>query len=127
MKKDSGVFVLAACKILGIKIPVHIILKTKPARKTKGFAGYCETRERKKKIIGHYIYLNLETCLIAEFPVMDVIAHELVHACMIENGVFNPEHHHDKRFQNLCRVLEKHMNTMGFPLGKLYHKESDKD
>ena len=127
MNKDSGVFVLTACKVLDIKHPVHIALKTKPARRTKNFAGYCETRERKKKIIGHYIYLNLETCLTAEFPVIDVIAHELVHACMIENGVFDPKHHHNKRFQNICQVLEKHMNAMSFKLGKLYHKDTDTD
>lgn len=122
---DITLLILACKDLLLIEKPVDITFKTNPKGVLKEVAGLCDTIIRKGKIIKHSIKLNARICFESEFKAIDVIAHEMVHACMIEKGSFNPEYHHDTKFQNICRELEKELTAIGFPVGSLYSPETD--
>jgi len=124
---DIGILILACQKILGMKLPVDIRMSTKPRGEVKQYAGLCDGMERKGVLVRHVLHINLEMCLFSEYKVADVIAHEMVHACMIEYGKFDSNKHHDTRFQNLCSLLEIELKNLGFELGTLYNPDTDTD
>jgi hypothetical protein len=127
MTKDALSFLYVCAGALGIKTPVDVRIAQHRPKAVNDAAAICEVRYRKDKISRFVIFVYLVPALENKYPLNDILAHELAHAKMIEAGRFNEKHHHDKRFQKLCRVLEKEMPKMGFPLGKLYNPKTDTD
>lgn len=127
MKTDILQFLFVCKGFLGITLPVEIRIKPKAPRAVNDATAICETRERKGKVIRFVIFVYHAECMQSEYSLIDVIAHELVHAKMIEHGVFNEKHHHDKRFQKLCKLLESKMPAFGYKLGELYNPKTDTD
>ncbi|CAB4134504.1 SprT-like [uncultured Caudovirales phage] len=117
----------ACCDLLAVKKPVEIRLRTHARKSEKGLAGFCEPRFRNKKITGYVIVVNLITVVESDYSLADVIAHEICHCAQFEHGIFDENHHHDKRFQMLCKILEKNLKKLGYPVGKLYNKKVDTD
>jgi hypothetical protein len=124
---NHDLFVLACIQLLDIKSNIEIRMRPRARGAYKELAGCIETRLRKGKIIGFVIFVNMDVCVGAEFSLNDVIAHELVHAVMIENDKFDHKYHHDSRFQSICRQLQKEMIKVGFKIGDLYSRHSDTD
>lgn len=124
---DISVLILAATNGLSIKKPVRVSLLTHETRKMDTCMGMCDTLYRKGKIQYHKITISLRNCAINEYPVSDVILHELVHASMIEHNKFDNNWHHDTTFQNICKVLETEMRKLGFTVGELYSPVTDID
>lgn len=122
---DISTLILAASKGLCIEKPVRVTLITHETRKMKNNMGLVQTMYRKGVIQYHKVTVNLCNSAICEYNVSDVILHELVHISMIEHGKFNSEYHHDKRFQKMCRALEKNLRKLGFTVGELYSPISD--
>jgi len=125
----DNLFIFEVIQMLGIKLPVEFRLRP-VAKKTKDYrikesAAWCETRCRKGIPYSFVIFVNMDICFQSQFHINDVIAHELVHAIMLENGSFNEKKHHDKKFQNTCNALEKNMRKKGFKIGKLYSPLTD--
>lgn len=124
---NHDLFVLACVQMLDIKSNIEIRMRPVGKGKYKELAGVCETRYRKNKVIGFVIFINMDVCIESKFSLNDVIAHELVHAIMIENDKFDHTYHHDSRFQNICRELQKEMIKAGFKIGDLYSRHTDTD
>lgn len=112
---------------LQITKPINIIIKTKPAGDGKELAGYCESYYRRGKIVGHKVVIHLNVVFQSEYNIYDVIAHELIHASMMENGLFNDDHHHDLIFQQLAVHLTQYLTDIGFQIGELYNPVTDTD
>ncbi len=126
-QNDFNLFVRACCAGLMIQTPVSIRFESKPRRELKKVAGLCEHRYRKGVLSGFVIHVNMGVCLDSGYLTTDVIAHELVHAHMIEFGKFDEEYHHDTHFQKLCAVLTKFLLDAGFEVKQLYSPETDTD
>jgi hypothetical protein len=124
---DISTLVLTASKGLSIEKPVRVSLITHETRKMRKNMGLCETIYRKGKIQYHRVTVSLYNCAVNEYAVSDVILHELVHISMIEHDKFNPEYHHNKRFQKICKCLEDNLRDLGFKVGELYSPLSDTD
>ena len=125
---DLNLFVLACIGILDIKRPVEIRLLNKNKRKPYGeFAAWAETRTRNGKVIRHVIGVNLNRNVESGYSIYDVIAHELVHSVLLENEKHDHNYHHNKRFQNICKILEQGLAEINMPVGALYNPLSDTD
>jgi predicted SprT family Zn-dependent metalloprotease len=125
---DINIFIMACIAILDIKKPVEIRLLNKNRHKVNSiFAAWAETRLRSGKVIKHIVSINLNRNIESEYSLQDVIAHELVHSVMMEYGKHNENYHHDKTFQNICKVLEKGLAELNMPVGALYDPVTDKD
>lgn len=117
---------IKACEAgLSIKKPIKIIIKTQVKGEIGNLAGYCDSYFRKNKIVGHKVVIHLDTVVSSGYNILDVIAHELIHATMLENGLFDPEYHHDHTFQELANHLTHYLNGMGFNMGVLYDPKVD--
>lgn len=125
MMTDPNLFILACHGLLGLKKPVTLRILTDKKPLVGGACAWYEERQRKGKTIRHVITINLRSLIGSSFLMVDVIAHEMCHAAQVEHGIFNPEFHHDKKFQGLCRYLKRECKKLGFPLKKLYNKETD--
>jgi hypothetical protein len=101
-------------------------MKTKGTGEQKLDAGFYITRYRKNKIIGHSITINLDRIIHAGFNLNGVIAHELVHACQEEYGLWT-EKYHDEKFILICEKLEQVLAEFEFDTGKLYSPHTDTD
>ncbi len=95
---------------LQIRKPVNIIIKTQVKGEIGKLAGYCDSYFRKGKISGHKVVIHLDTVFSSEYSINDVIAHELIHASMMENGLFN---------------LTEDLNNLQFNIGTLYDPNID--
>jgi hypothetical protein len=124
---NDNLFIIACIKLLGIKARVQIKMNPKAYGEFKDVSGACETRYRLTKVIGHVIIVNLDSCYQSRYSINDVIAHELVHAKMIETGIHNDNWHHDTKFQKVCKCLEREMKKAGFEIGKLFSPITDLD
>jgi predicted SprT family Zn-dependent metalloprotease len=125
---DINIFIMACAAILDIKKPVEIRLFNKNKHKVNGiFAGWAETRTRNGKVIKHVISINLNRNIESDFQLQDVIAHELVHSVMMENNKHDETWHHNKTFQNICKLLEKGLSDLNMPVGALYNPKTDRD
>lgn len=124
---NPNLFVNACADLLGLKKPVEIRMYTKAKRKTQANAGWYEPVERKGKVIGHRISINLETVVTSDYNIQDVIAHEMCHAAQFEHNIFDENHHHDKKFQKLAQYVQGEMKKLGVTLGELYSQEIDTD
>lgn len=122
---DPNFFILACHGLLGLKKPVEVRIKMTKKPLVGGAAAWYEERMRKGKTVSHVITIDLRTLIGSRYTMVDVIAHEMCHAAQVEHGIFNHEHHHDEKFQALCRYLKKECAKIGFPLGRLYSKETD--
>jgi predicted SprT family Zn-dependent metalloprotease len=121
-------FIYACIQILDIKKPVEIrFLVHNKNKATSNLAAWAETRSRKGVIYKHVLMINPEMIIKSEYKLFDVIAHEFVHSLLLENGKHDDNHHHNKAFQNICKVLEKCFNNIGVPLGSLYNPKVDTD
>lgn len=128
MKPDVLLLIRFVVSVLQIQKPVDVVLKTRVYNKThRGLAGWCDTVFRNNRITKHKIVVNLGQTLESNFDVYGVIAHELIHAKMIEDGSFNEHYHHDDRFQLIAAHLEKILNSLGFCTGELYSPVTDLD
>ena len=127
MKPDLLLLIKACESGLHISKPIHIKIKTRVKGETKNLAGYCDSYIRRGKVSGHRITINLDTVFSSEYNIYDVIAHELIHASMLENDKFNPEYHHDKTFQELAHHLKNYLNNAGFQIDCLYDPAIDTD
>lgn len=125
MKPDLLLLIKACESGLQIRKPIHLIIKTQVKGEIGKLAGYCDSYFRRGKISGHKVVIHLDTVLSSEYSIYDVIAHELIHASMMENGLFNPEYHHDHTFQELATHLTQYLNNMGFDIGVLYDPKVD--
>ena len=125
MKPDLLLLVKACESGLHISKPIKIIIKTQVKGDIGNLAGYCDSYFRKGKISGHKVVIHLDTVLSSEYSIYDVIAHELIHASMLENGHFDPDYHHDHTFQELAAHLTQYLNNMGFDIGTLYDPNID--
>ena len=88
-------------------------------------AGLCESRYRKDKLHKHVIFLNLEVIGKSEYNLNDVIAHELIHAHMVEHGLFDEHYHHNETFQKLAQKLANDLISEGFDIETLYDSRID--
>lgn len=127
MKPDLLLLVKACQEILKIKMPVVLKIKTHATGKMKTVAGYCDNYYRKDKLVGHKVVIHLDTVYTSGYCIYDVIAHELIHASMIENDLFNPDYHHDEVFQNMAGLLKTYLNNCGFKIESLYDSKIDTD
>jgi hypothetical protein len=128
MKPDVLLLIQAVVSVLEIHKPVDVVLKTRVYNKThRGLAGWCDTVFRNNRLQKHKIVINLGQTLESNFDVYGVIAHELIHAKMIEDNSFNENYHHDDRFQLIATHLEKILNDLGFSTGELYSPITDTD
>jgi len=125
MKPDLLLLIKACQESLHIEKPITLKIRTKSKSKTRGLAGYCDSYFRKDKIVGHKVIINLDTVFESEYNIYDTIAHELIHACMLENGLFNPEYHHDNTFQELAQHLTEYLTNIGFQIDCLYSPVTD--
>lgn len=123
---DSYIYLLAQ-NWLAIKEPIEYRIRSKAAKGEKGLAGYCETRFRKDKISSFVIVINLETVITSGYSLRDVILHEMVHAATISHGLFKPQYHHNKVFQEICKTLRAELQNNGISVGELYNPEVDTD
>lgn len=112
---------------LQIKKPITIIIKTKPAGDAKELAGYCESYYRRGKLSGHKVVIHLNVVFESNYNIYDVVAHELIHASMMENGLFNDDYHHDDTFQELATHLTQYLTDIGFKIGEIYNPVTDTD
>jgi predicted SprT family Zn-dependent metalloprotease len=127
MKPDLLLLIKACQAGLHISKPITIKIKTKAKKDTRGLAGYCDSYFRKDRIVGHKVVINLDTLFESEYSIYDTIAHELIHACMLEKNLFDPNHHHDTTFQELAAHLKQYLNNMGFEITCLYDPVTDTD
>lgn len=126
----TELFIIAAKQILGFKKPVEIRIHPDGYGKTKeirGYSGWCDTQLRKGKILKHVLHINMPSVYESKYRMTDVIAHEMIHAIMIERNRFNEKKHHDKKFQKICKMFEENMRTLGFTIGELYNPNTDTD
>lgn len=125
---DLTLFIYACIEILGIKKPVEIRFLSQNKHKITGkFAAWAETRSRKGVIYKHVLFINPEVIIKAKYNLFDVIAHEFVHSLLLETGKHDDNHHHNKAFQGICKVLEKTFKNTDMPLGRLYDPKVDTD
>jgi hypothetical protein len=127
MKPDLLLLIKACQESLNIQKPITIKIRTKAKKDTRGLAGYCDSYFRKDKIVGHKVVINLDTLFESQYSIYDTIAHELIHACMLEKNLFDVNHHHDITFQSLAIHLTEYLNNMGFQMGTLYNPAIDTD
>jgi hypothetical protein len=126
--RDITLLILACRKLLDIKTPFNIEYRTKLFRGDNAdAAGLCYRVFRKEKLVKFRVVISCTAMVGAGFESYSVIAHELVHAKLIEANLHNPQYHHCENFQKLCKKLEKHLKLAGFPIiDPLYDKETDK-
>jgi hypothetical protein len=127
MTKDALSFIYTCSAFLGIKTPVDVRITNNRPRAVCDATAIIETRERKGKLARFVIFVYLVPALENEYPLNDILAHELVHAKLLETGKHDDKWHHNKPFQKICKLLEKQMPKLGFPLGKLYNPKTDDD
>lgn len=133
MTADPNFFLFALHGLLDLKKPIELRICTDRPRAHREYetpcmaAAWYEVRVRKGRIMRHVININLRVCVESRFALNDVIAHEVVHAAQHEHGIFNQNFHHDEKFQKLCRYVRKEMKKAGYPLGKIFDKNSDVD
>ena len=120
MQPDLLLLIKACESGLHISKPIHLQIKTQVKGDIKNLAGYCDSYIRRGKISGHKIVIHLDTVLSSEYSIYDVIAHELIHASMLENGHFDADYHHDNTFQELANHLTHYLTNLGFNIGCLY-------
>lgn len=126
MKTDAMLLIQAVVSVLEIQKPVDVVLKTKVYKKReRGLSGWCDTVFHKGKLVKHSIKINLAQTIASDYDLCGVIAHELIHAKMIEDNSFNPDFHHDKRFQAIAHELHKILDQLGFQTGPLYDPKTD--
>ena len=127
MNIDVLLLVKGCENILKIQKPITLKIKTRSMKSdTKGLAGYCENYFRRGKLTGHKVVIHLDTVLESGYNIYGVIAHELVHAAMMEHGIFDADYHHNQTFQDMCRVLEEYLVAIGFKdIGPLYSPDTD--
>lgn len=123
---DNRFFVAICCEALKIKKPVQIKFKTKGTGEFKSCAGLYITRYRKNSILRHDITINLDSVIHAEYNLNGVIAHELIHACQEEHNLWKENgKHHNKKFQDIAKVLETCLAEYGFETGPIYSPLTD--
>lgn len=128
MKTDAMLLIQAVVSVLQISKPVDVVLKTRVSKKRqRGLAGWCDTIFHNGRLVKHSIKINLGQTIESEYDLCGVIAHELIHAKMLEEGTFNPEFHHDNRFQIIAAHLEDVLDDLGFSTGPLYDPITDTD
>jgi hypothetical protein len=127
MKPDLLLLIKACQESLNIQKPITIKIRTKAKKDTRGLAGYCDSYFRKDRIVGHKVVINLDTLFESNYNIYDTIAHELIHACMLEKNLFDPTHHHDITFQELATHLTHYLNNIGFEITCLYSPVTDTD
>jgi hypothetical protein len=125
MKPDLLLLIKACQEALHIQKPITLKIRTKSKKDTRGLAGYCDSYFRKDRIVGHKVVINLDTVFESEYNIYDTIAHELIHACMLEKNLFDPEYHHDTTFQELAHHLTEYLNNIGFEITCLYDPVTD--
>jgi len=122
---DYAILIKFLQESLLITLPIEIRLNTRASNSTKELAGYCDTRMRKGKIIRFVIVINLDVCMECNYSIIGVIAHEAIHASMLEHNIFNDEKHHCKKFQEIARILETELQKLNIDTGPLYCPEYD--
>ena len=127
MKTDISLFILACQQLLAIETPVSVEYRAKAHRKyLQKVAAYCWDSRRKGVLVKFRLVINCRVMIESNYDSFSVIAHEFVHAKMIENGTFNPLNHHCETFQKICKQLEKCLKKAGFPIAQsLYNPETD--
>lgn len=124
--RDISMLILACKQLLDIKTPVEVVYKTKCRGQLKHVAAYCWDSRRKGVLKKFRLVINCEEMIRSEYDSNSVIAHEFVHAKMIENETFNPHNHHCKTFQNIAAELEKCLIKAKFKIrNPLYNPETD--
>jgi hypothetical protein len=125
--KNLYTFVEFIRKSLVITKPVEIRIVSSFKGEVKDAAAFCDTRLRKNKILKHVLVFSMERMETYNYNYLNVAAHELIHASMIENGQFNDDYHHDKLFQKLADKLQHTLEELGFDIGSdnLYDPELD--
>lgn len=122
---DNTILIMACIQLLNIEKPVEVVYKVKARNSMKTVAAYCWDTRRKGNLVKFRLVLNTTVMIEAEYDSATIIAHEMIHAKMIEDGSFNPNNHHCRRFQAISRELQKNLVKLGFKVGKLYTPETD--
>lgn len=127
--KNLYTFVEFIRQSLSIIKPVEIRIVSSFKGEVKDAAAFCDTRLRKNKILKHVLVFNMKNMESFEYNYLNVAAHELIHASMIENNAFNDDYHHDELFQKLATKLEHTLRELEFDIGpdNLYSPEVDID
>lgn len=127
MRNDTSTLILVCAKALQLARPVELRIRTKARRDSKDLAGYYEPQLRAGKIIRHIVILNLGVIATSNYSLNAVIAHELIHACQMEHGFFDENHHHDKKFQKMAEKLREILKDIGYSVEPLYDEKVDTD
>jgi len=125
MKPDLLLLIKACQESLHITKPITLKIRTQSKKQTRELAGYCDSYFRRDKIVGHKVVINLDNVFESEYNIYDTIAHELIHACMLEKNIFDVNHHHDETFQELAHYLTEYLNNIGFQITCLYDPVTD--
>ena len=125
--RDISLLILACVQLLDIKTPVQVEYRIKCRGQLKRVAAYCWDHRRKGVLKKFRLVINTRQMLESDYDSYSVIAHEFVHAKMIENGTFNPLNHHCETFQKIALELRKCLNTAGFKISKtgIYNPDTD--
>lgn len=114
--------------LLAIKLPVEIRFRPHTKGKYYGkLAAFCEGVYRKGKLIKHRLILNRDIMLESQYFVNDTIAHELIHAKMIENRSINWNRPHNKKFQKLAQDLRIDLAGLGYMIENIFDPDTDTD
>ena len=124
---DISLLVLACVQLLNLKTPVQIEYRTKCRGQLKEVAAYCWDSRKKGKLHKFKLIINCRAMVESQYDSTTIIAHEFVHAKMIENGTFNPLNHHCEIFQEIARELSKCLKKAGFSISKrdIYNPDID--
>lgn len=122
---DNTILILACIEMLGITKPVEVVYRVKCRGQLKKVAAYCWDTRRKGKVVKFRLVMNTRVMIESSYDSATIIAHEMIHARMIDDGSFNPDNHHCERFQAIAKALRNSLNKMGFKVGKLYTPETD--
>jgi hypothetical protein len=124
---DNTILIMACIQLLGIEKPVEVVYKTKVRKSMNNTAAYCWDTRRKGEIVKFRLVMNTPVMIESNYDSATIIAHEMIHAKMIEDDSFNPKNHHCERFQAISKELQKNLNKLGFKVGELYTPETDDD
>lgn len=124
--RDIAMLIMACKQLLELKTPFSVEYRVKLKGSNKDSAGYCSEIRRKGVLKKFRMVINCTGMIESDYDSFSVIAHEMVHAKMMEHEIHDCNYHHNTVFQDICRELEKELRKAKFPLTcPLYNPATD--